>query len=281
MKCFFVTDLHGHEDRYEKLFKAVESGRPYAVFIGGDILPHGFYKTQENDFIRGFFLKRLEKLRSAMGDSYPRVLLILGNDDARTAEDELTGAEKKELLEYVHFRKVKLGKYPVYGYSFVPPTPFMLKDWEKYDVGIYVDPGCIPPEEGFTTYREQDGRKKFSTIKDDLDKLAGDDDVSGSIFLFHSPPHDTGLDRIDAEGKFVDNVPVDVNAGSIAIRRFIEHKQPVLTLHGHIHESARLTGKWKDRIGKTYCFSAAHDGKELALVKFSPDEPETAVRELV
>jgi len=31
----------------------------------------------------------------------------------------------------------------------VPPTPFLLKDWEKYDVSAYVDPGCVSPEEGY------------------------------------------------------------------------------------------------------------------------------------
>jgi len=34
--------------------------------------------------------------------------------------------------------------------------------------------------------------------------------------------------------------------GSIAVRRFIEERQPLLTLHGHIHESARLTGDWRE-----------------------------------
>jgi len=41
-----------------------------------------------------------------------------------------------------------------------------------------------------------------------------------------------------------------------------------VTLHGHVHESARLTGAWQDRIGRTVCLSAAHDGPELALVRF-------------
>lgn len=38
--------------------------------------------------------------------------------------------------------------------------------------------------------------------------------------------------------------PMDVHVGSIALRRFIEARQPLLTLHGHVHESARLTGSW-------------------------------------
>jgi len=69
--------------------------------------------------------------------------------------------------------------------------------------------------------------------------------------------------------------------GSIAIRRFIEARQPLVTLHGHVHESARLTGSWSDAIGRTVCLSAAHDGPELALVAFDLDAPAQATRRLI
>jgi Icc-related predicted phosphoesterase len=98
--------------------------------------------------------------------------------------------------------------------------------------------------------------------------------------LFHSPPYQTKLDRAALDGKMVDHVPVDVHVGSIAIRRLIEARQPLVTLHGHIHESAELTGSWKDRIGRTHIFSAAHAGPELALVRFDTDDLEQATREL-
>ena len=79
----------------------------------------------------------------------------------------------------------------------------------------------------------------------------------------------------------VEHVPLDVHVGSIAIRRFIEERQPLVTLHGHVHESARLTGSWRDRIGRTHLFSAAHDGPELALVRFDLEDPASATRELI
>ncbi len=79
----------------------------------------------------------------------------------------------------------------------------------------------------------------------------------------------------------VDGAPMDVHIGSIAVGRFIETRQPLVTLHGHVHESARLTGAWMDQIGKTRLFSAAHDGPELALVRFDTDDPATATRELL
>jgi len=67
----------------------------------------------------------------------------------------------------------------------------------------------------------------------------------------------------------------------VAVRRFIEKRQPLLTLHGHVHESSRLTGEWKDKIGRTLCFSAAYDGPRLALVRFDPRSSEEATRQLI
>jgi Icc-related predicted phosphoesterase len=101
------------------------------------------------------------------------------------------------------------------------------------------------------------------------------------VFLFHTPPFETSLDRAATDDKTVDHVPLDLHVGSIAVRRFIEARQPLVTLHGHIHESARLTGSWRYRLGRTYAFSAAHDGPELALVSFDLTDLDSATRELL
>jgi hypothetical protein len=69
--------------------------------------------------------------------------------------------------------------------------------------------------------------------------------------------------------------------GSIAVRRFIEERAPLVTLHGHVHEAARLTGEWRCRIGCTHALGAAHDGPDLALVRFDPDDLESASRDLL
>ena len=183
--------------------------------------------------------------------------------------------------EYIHGRRVALGEYHVVGYNCVPPTPYLLKDWERYDVSRFVDVGCVSPEEGRYSVPVPDREKKYSTIKADLEDLTAGLDFTRTICLFHSPPHRTNLDRAALDGKMIDQVPLDVHVGSIAIRRFIENCQPLLTLHGHIHESAGLTGCWCDQIGRTIMLTAAHDGPELALVRFDPDNPSKAAREIL
>jgi Icc-related predicted phosphoesterase len=285
-RCFFVSDLHGNTGHYQNLLRIIGKEIPQAVFLGGDLLPSGLsLRSSEGfscgDFVEEYLVKEFLLLRQQMKDAYPRIFVIMGNDDVRCFESSVMDGEAGGAWEYVHNRKLPLGSFQVYGYSYVPPTPFLLKDWERYDVSRYVDPGSVSPEEGLRSSCVTEDEKKNATIKDDLDRLVGDDDLERAIFLFHAPPHDSNLDRAALDGKIIDHVPLDLHVGSIAIRRFIEARGPLLTLHGHIHESARLTGLWRDRIGRTHAFSAAHNGPELALIRFSLEALDCATRELI
>lgn len=284
--CLFVSDLHGDTARYEALFAAIQEERPSALFLGGDLLPPFFAPLNRNRgapgrFVEDFLVPGFERVRSALGDLAPRVFLILGNDDSRAEEDAIIRGAAKGCWEYVHARRTDFGPHSLYGYNCVPPTPFQLKDWERYDVSRYVDPGCVSPEEGWHTGPIQKRALRFQTIQKDLEQITDEDDLASAILLAHSPPYRTLLDRAALDGKKVDHVPLDMHVGSIAIRRLIEDRQPLVTLHGHVHESAGLTGSWRDRIGRTHCFSAAHDGPELALVRFDPENLETADRRLI
>jgi len=284
--CFFVSDLHGRLDRYRKLFRIIGEERPGAVFLGGDLLPLGLSAIESldfdhQDFVNDFLIRQLQRLQETLGAAYPRVCVILGNDDSRSEEASIIAAATTGVWEYIHDRRVSLAGHDVYGYACVPPTPFMLKDWERYDVSRYVDPGCVSPEDGQRSVPVPENQVKYATIKDDLTSLVGKRSVERAIFLFHSPPYKTNLDRAALDGKIIDHAPLDVHVGSIAIQRFIEEKQPLITLHGHVHESARITGAWSQRLGRTCCLSAAHDGPELALVRFDPENPTAATRALI
>ncbi len=284
--CFLISDLHGDTARYETLFEVLRTDPPSAVFLAGDLLPSALKATSgaaqpPGDFVRNFLVPALARVRECLGERYPRVFLVLGNDDGRAEEQVVIDEARSGLWEYVHGRRVTLGSHDVYGYAFVPPTPFLLKDWERYDVSRYVDPGCVAPDEGWHTIDTPGEDPRTATIQRDLADLTGSSDLTNAVFLFHAPPYDTLLDRAALDGKLVDHAPLDVHVGSITIRRLIEVRQPLVTLHGHVHESARLTGAWRDRIGRTHCLSAAHDGSELALVRFDLEDPERAVRELI
>lgn len=285
-RSFFVSDIHGDVHRYSELFRLIEAEAPGAVFLGGDILPPAVASLSSEfhtrDFINDFLFPGFFRLKREMGEEYPRVFLILGNDDGRFQEAAVLDAASRGAWEYAHNRKIGFGGFTVYGYSFVPPTPFQLKDWERYDVSRYVDPGCVHPEDGIHTIPVSEHEARYRTIREDLELLTGADDLSRAIMLFHSPPYRTVLDRAALDGKFVDHVPLDVHVGSIAIGRFIEKRAPLVTLHGHIHESAGITGRWIETAGSgTIMIGAAHHGPELALVRFLPERPSEAERELI
>ncbi len=283
---FFVSDLHGSIERYDKLFKKILSEKPELIFFGGDLLPSGsgiFHSMNINykDFINDYFVFNLKRIQNKLGKDFPVIFLILGNDDPKVEEAAILQNASEGIWTYINERKIEYKNYNIFGYAYVPPTPFRLKDWEKYDVSRFVDPGSVSPEEGTRSIPVNEREVRFSTIKDDLNKLVNNSDMENAVFLFHSPPYQTHLDRAALDGKMIDHVPLDVHVGSIAIKRFIQSKQPLLTLHGHVHESAQLTGSWKDKIGRTLCFSAAHNKKELSLIKFDLEKPTDAIRELI
>jgi uncharacterized protein len=282
--CFFATDLHGRTDRYDKLLASIIRDRPAAVFLGGDLLPRsGFSAIQSGpaDFVHDYLVPTFTKTRDALGVGYPDIFLILGNDDPRCEEESFVSAAADGLWHYVHGRKRLWGDFAIYGLAYVPPTPFLLKDWERYDVSRYIPPGCTSPEEGHRSVPAEESEIKWGTIQKDLASLVGEDPLVRAVFLLHTPPCDTPLDRAALDGKTYEHVPLDVHVGSIAVTRFIEERQPLLTLHGHIHEAARLTGEWKIMIGRTVCINGAHDGPELALVRFDLECPEAATRDLL
>lgn len=282
--CQFVSDLHGQPGRYRALFAAIAAERPDGVFLGGDLFPHELARTVPGGaggFLDGFLVPALRELREQLGDDYPGVFMILGNDDARTHEAAVLRYASEGLWTYAHRRRVDFAGWVVCGYSCIPPSPFQLKDWERYDVSRFVDPGCVPPTAGRLTIPVSEHELQWRTIADDLAMLARAGSMDRALCLFHSPPYQTRLDRADLDGRMVDHAPLDVHIGSIAIRRFFEEHAPRMGLHGHVHEATRITGDWRDEVGPVPVVTAAHDGPELALVRFDPEEPRAATRELL
>ncbi|HWD68678.1 MAG TPA: metallophosphoesterase [Solirubrobacteraceae bacterium] len=91
----------------------------------------------------------------------------------------------------------------------------------------------------WATPREETEEQLFAR----LDALAQQvRDPRRAIFMIHVPPHDSGLD----EAPLLDeNLRPTISAGDVlrgpvgstAVRQIIEKYQPVLSVHGHIHES--------------------------------------------
>jgi uncharacterized protein len=93
-------------------------------------------------------------------------------------------------------------------------------------------------------------------------------DLSRAIFNFHAPPKDSTLDTCpmldwttDPPSQVVrGGQPVPYGAGSEAVRESISRMQPLLGLHGHIHESQAAA-----RIGRTVCVNPGSEYGEGVL----------------
>lgn len=274
-----MSDIHGNDVKYMKLCGYIKQTLPDAVFIAGDVLPN-YYVTDPRDFINDTLKPLLSELKDELSENYPDIFLITGNDDAAISCEHLRYLELKGLIHFANKMVTNQKGYTVLGYPYVPPTPFLLKDWEKYDVSRYLPRDTVSPEDGIRTVDVPANIIKYTTIKDDLEELSEEvTDFKRTICVFHSPPCDTNLDKI--YGNSINGDKEILSVGSYAIRKFIEKKQPLLTIHGHIHESTDITGKWQDKIGSTLCFNAANSGNELAIIEFDSSSAGNAVRIMI
>ncbi len=275
MKVLYTSDLHGEIHLYQELLALAISSFAEIIALGGDLLPSFPISKRYEDmvpnqktFIDQFlspFLKRMMETASVK-----QVFLIPGNWDLGYSHLFKKPIEGMIDLNQRSYR-MKSG-YELTGYPFVPPTPFRPKDYEKMD-----DPEAAwPPQKNPSYIRSSDQTDQLTsvdpylylrqreTIREDLNRLPKPMDQKRAIYIMHSPPFGTRLDFIQG-GK---------SAGSRSIKAFIEENQPLLTLHGHIHESPELSGTYFDRMGETLSInpgqftSAGGKGFELHAVTF-------------
>lgn len=92
-----------------------------------------------------------------------------------------------------------------------------------------------------------------------IEKLVSQvEDMENAIFNFHVPPYDTQLDQCPKlSANLVPSTDEVISAGSKAVLNAIKKYQPLLGLHGHIHESRGL-----QKIGRTVCINPGSEYTE-------------------
>jgi Icc-related predicted phosphoesterase len=103
-------------------------------------------------------------------------------------------------------------------------------------------------------------------------------DMRNCIFNLHVPPYDCGLDtcpKLDENLKpvYAGSEIMTISSGSKAVRNAIEKHQPVLGLHGHIHESRGFV-----KIGRTLCLNPGSEYTEGMLRGVVVDLDEKGVK---
>jgi Icc-related predicted phosphoesterase len=161
-----------------------------------------------------------ERLRDSEAVAY----VMPGNDDPWSVDQSLVGREK---IVPCDDRVVRVGEHELLSLGWSNETP-----WH--------------------TARELDEDGLYARIKKLAEQL---ESARSAIFNIHVPPYNSGLDtatELDETLKpvFFGGQPHEIPVGSTAVRQLIEEYQPVLALHGHIHESRGIVG-----IGRTVCIN--------------------------
>lgn len=256
-KIIYCSDLHGNETLYQKLLDFSIKNKIKAVIIGGDICPHEHTELDldikyQKDFIKTFLINFFKKLK----ENNIELFIMMGNDDFRVNINLLEKAEKQGLIKLLHNKLNRINNKNIVGYAFVPEMPFLLKDWEKLDNEDSKQ--ITDPKSDIRTVK-----KESSTIKEDFKRIEKLSNPKETIYVIHSPPFDTKLDII-VRGNHV---------GSKAIKEFISKEQPLLTLHGHVHEGPEM-GSWRDKIKNTICINPGsnHLNSKLNMVVIDLDD---------
>jgi Icc-related predicted phosphoesterase len=258
MKILYVTDLHGHHSKYKKTITLAKEHRVDAIINGGDMFPKNGNLFEQDQFITG----SLKKHFAACADLGIHYLCYPGNDDLKTF-DALFDDTCKQFsnVHNIAQRKIEIADFEFIGMNWVTDYPFRLKDRCYMDSRDYLFQkqfgSAVLSESG--KWREIDDwfayAKTLPTIEDEMAHLVLPKNMDKAVYVIHMPPAMLGLDKC-ANGDEV---------GSRAIYAFIEKHQPLFTLHGHIHESPQMTGKWFAELGRTVCIQPGQP-RELSCV---------------
>jgi Icc-related predicted phosphoesterase len=281
-KCILVADLHGNVAQYNTLRQIIIKEHVSFVFFAGDLLPKDGGRWHLGNTVRTIQAQRIflenfliDYLRDL--GKYTYVYAIFGNDDFRSNYDLVCNIGDKVRFLNKEVVRLPLSRQELYvaGYPQVALTPFLHKDWEQWDDAIGTLPHKRHTIEGYDSYGgvhrpisfeyNADGRP---TIAADLAKLARESDPRKTLYLMHEVPFGTPLDQIATDNSFMEDGGIHV--GSRAIRAFIETEQPLLTMHGHIHETLRESGAFRWDCGNSISITPSHNykGETLSYVMF-------------
>jgi len=256
MSIAVFSDLHGISSRFEKARRLIDEGME-TVLLAGDIASNG-----RPDFQQANVRKCFEILLAGKMDV--RIYAIPGNDDWRIVEE--TMREFPEVIIPIDRAYSLDDTYSIVGYPCVPVTPFMFKDYEKWDDDRYPEMPADPAEleaamiahrlnlQGFRSNGLELHEFNFNpgdrtdNISADMKRLARLSNPQKTVYLFHCPPFghfDFGMGiGSGTEGR--------VHIGSWSIAEFIRKNDPWLTIHGHSHEAvSAMKGEFTFCVGRS------------------------------
>jgi Icc-related predicted phosphoesterase len=284
---YYASDVHGSETCWRKFLGAGRFYGVQALVMGGDLTGKAIVPIERSSdgTFRASFLGeeyeyssdvQLQELIDAVrfNGMYPWIASAAEIDRYRVSEadrdglfDEVMLAELQRWIELAdeRMRDAGIDVYVMPGNDdpwicdralesaqFVTPC-----DDRLVRVGNHEMISCAYSNQTpWHSPRELDEDDLYDRIRRLVDQL---ERPERAIFNLHVPPYDSGLDRAneiaeDLSLVIIDGRPHEIPVGSHAVRQILEEAQPLLSLHGHIHESRGAT-----QVGRTLAINSGSE----------------------
>ncbi len=280
MKLFFATDIHGSEICWKKFLAATKFYEVDTLILGGDMTGKAIVPiiAQGNDEYKVTLLEQESILHGKEAvDKMVQTIMNRGYYPYVTDPDEVQEiASSPDKMDKLFMDEV-LGTMQRW-------MDYADKKLAGTGCGCYVCPGnddvfeidaviassnCVRSLEGqvieldeyhemansgwsnptpWDTHREEPDEALLTRLEKVIAKVKN---PSMAVFNFHPPPYGSGLDEApeltkDLRQAYAGRSMIPV--GSKAVMSMIDKYQPILGLHGHIHE-----GKGTRKYKKTLC----------------------------
>jgi Icc-related predicted phosphoesterase len=283
MRLFFATDIHGSEICWRKFLNAGKFYKADVLVLGGDMtgkalvpitqMPDGSFRAtllQQEFILRDEDEVRDMERRVGSRGYYPFRATREQLDEFRADPAKLDAFFHQQILDVVgRWMALADERLPGSGLRcFVCPgnddSPevdqvvlqsayVQLAEGRQIDLGdgfsmFSTGWSNITPWQTFREATEPDLAARIDAM------IPSGADMRRSIFNFHCPPYNSNLDdapEVDAQLNVKDAGRSPIPVGSKAVRDAIMKYQPLLSLHGHIHEA-----KGTARLGKTLAINA-------------------------
>jgi len=281
-KSFYASDIHGSDLLWRKFINAARFYGVEVLIMGGDIAG----KAVVPIIGRGasFYVPAIVGEQAVTEDQLPAIerrIRDLGLYPYRTTEDELAAVQNDQgataalflrvmtetlerwlrlAEERLHGTGVRLyvmlgnDDEPVLG-QVLTRSPIVMDPEDRI---VELDEGFQMLSCGFANPTPWHSPREMpeEELQRYLENLAGQlEEPARSVFNLHVPPIQTPIDTAPVVDENLTPVIQGGSvlmgpAGSKAVRTVIEKYQPLIALHGHIHESRGTV-----KIGKTVCIN--------------------------
>lgn len=307
LRIFFATDVHGSEKCYLKFLNTPSVYKVNTLILGGDITGKmivPIIKRANGTYAAEFLSNQYSMKSDQEVEDLEKKIRFTGYYPYRTTADQteemrrdpakvdavFTDVMIDTLRRWVRMAEERLkGKgvkvYITGGNDDRPEIEEVLKSSD-----FIVDPeGALVSLDGgfemlssgwsnptpWKTPRECSEDELAAKLDSMISKVH---DMKTCIFNLHVPPYDCGLDtcpKLDENLKpvYAGSEIMMISSGSKAVRNAIEKHQPVLGLHGHIHESRGFV-----KIGRTLCLNPGSEYTEGMLRGVVVDLDEKGVK---